>query len=351
MVPTRPARFARRHRGRRSGVAIAGLALSAAVALAGCSAPADDSASSSAPAPEAGALPVTIEHNYGSTTISTPVTRVAAMGVGDGDTLLALGFQPVAMAPFGPPAKVRTPWTEKLLGSNEPVSLPEASQQFGNEIAKALSTNPDLITAVGAAPTKEQYDKLAAAVPTITRPTNYPDWQVPWDVQAAEIGRAVGLPHKATETITATKKHVADLAAAHPQLEGKTAVAVSASPDGTISIFGPGDGREQILESYGLTFPEGLKSAVTSGFYGSISAENIGMLNQADVVVVLDWQGANDQLRKNANWTGQPFVTGGRTTYINQEVGTAMGVPTVLSIPWIADQSIAQIADAAGHAS
>ncbi|MGC5247495.1 ABC transporter substrate-binding protein [Gordonia sp. DT219] len=326
------------------------MVLTAAIGLAACSAPAEDHTTPGAPSPESGALPVTIEHNYGSTTISKPVTRVAAMGVGDADTLLALGFRPVAAAPFGSPANVRTPWNEKLLGSDEPVALPEASQQFGNEIAKALSTDPDLVTAVGAAPTKEQYAKLAAAVPTITRPANHPDWQVPWDVQATEIGRAVGRPGAVAAKIGETSKHVAGLAAAHPELKDKTAVAVTASPDGTISIFGPGDGRQQILASYGLRFPDGLKSAVTSGFYGSIAPENIGLLNQADVVVVLDWQGANDQIRKNSAWNAQPFVTGGRTVYLDQEVGTAMGVPTVLSIPWIADQSIGRIATAAGRA-
>lgn len=335
---------------RRPRSTLAAVAVAAALGLAACSAPAEEKSSASAPPPEAGALPVTIDHRYGATTISGPVTRVAAMGLGDSDTLLALGFAPVAVAPFGSPARVRTPWNSALLGPHEPVALPEASTQFGNEIAKALGTTPDLITAVGAAPTKEQYDKLAAAVPTITRPANYADWLVPWDVQATEIGRAVGLPDAAATKIAETKKHVAELIAKHPELQGKTAVAVTASPDGSVSIFGPGDGRPQILESYGLAFPDGLRSSVTSGFYGTLSPETIGLLNEADIVVALDWEGANDRLRTNQNWTGQPFVTGGRTVYLNQEISTAMGVPTVLSIPWIADQSVAQIAAVAAKA-
>lgn len=338
-----------RHRSRM--FAAVGLAMAAAIAIAGCSAPDEEAASSSAaPSAEAGALPVTIEHQFGTTTISEPVSRVAAMGVGDGDTLLALGFQPTAVATFGTPAEAKTAWN-KSLWTTDPVALPEASTAFGNEIAKTLATNPQLITAVGADPTQEQYDKLAAAVPTITRPKGSTVWQVPWEDQATEIGKAVGMPEAVAAKIAEAKSHVTDKAAEYPALKGKTAVALTASADGSVSIFGPGDSRQQILESYGLTFPEGLKSAINSGFYGTISAENINLLDQADVIVVLDWEGANDQIKKNANWNRQAFVTQGRTVYINQEVGTAMGVGTVLSIPWIADQTVEPIAAAAGKAT
>ena len=325
--------------------------MSAAIALAGCSAPdQEESSTASVPTPESGALPATIEHIYGSTTIAKPVTRVAAMGLGDGDTLLALGFQPVAVATFGQPPKAKAAWNSSLW-TTDPVVLPDASTAFGDEIAKTLATNPDLITAVGADPTKEQYDNLSKAVNTITRPKGTSAWQVPWDDQATEIGAAVGMPEAVKTKINEAKSHVSGLVAKHPELKGKTGVAITASPDGSISIFGPGDGRQQILESYGLSFPEGLKSAVTNGFYGSISPENISLLDQADVIVALDWQGANDQLKANAAWNRQPFVTSGRMVYINQEVGTVMGVPSVLSIPWIADQAVAQIAGAASKAT
>ena len=318
--------------------------------LVGCSAPdeQEDSAGSSAPAAEPGALPVTIEHKYGSTTISTQPSRVAAMGVGDGDTLLALGITPTTIAPFADPTQRSAPWNAELLGDAKPEILPNVSAEFGAQISKALSTNPQLVTAVGAAPTREQYDTLSRAVPTIVRPAQYQDWQVPWDVQTTEIGKAVGLPDAASKKIAESKKHVADLVAQHPELKGKTGVVVTGSTDGGVSIYGPGDGRAQMLADYGLSFPESLKPTITSGFYGSISAERLDMLNAADVVVTVDWSGANAKLKADPTWNRQAYVTQGRTVYLDQQVGSAMSVPTVLTVPWVADQAVAPIAEAAG---
>ncbi|RPA56897.1 hypothetical protein EF294_20140 [Gordonia oryzae] len=87
------------------------------------------------------------------------------------------------------------------------------------------------------------------------------------------------------------------------------------------------------------------------GFYRSISADTISMRRQADVVL-LDRQSANDRLRETTNWTGQPFVIGGRSTLVNPEFGIARGAcRQCCPISWIAAQSIAQIADPAGHAT
>lgn len=342
-------RTVRRSRRRNLTIAALGIAVSATLGVSACSAPADeeDTAAASAPAPEAGALPVTIDHVYGSTTISEAVTRVAAMGVGDADTLLALGITPTTIAPFADPTKRVTPWNKDLLGDKEPVILPNVSSEFGDQIAKALATNPQLITAVGAAPTKEQYTKLSEAVPTIAHSAGYPDWQVPWDVQTTEIGKAVGQPKAAAAKIAETKAALAKIKSDHPEFTGKTGVVVVRGEDGSISIYGAGDGRGQTLIDYGLAFPDALTSAITSGFYGTISAENIPMLNNADVIVAVDWQGSNDKLKADAAWNRQPFVTGGRVVYLNQEVGSAMSVPTVLTIPWVAGQSVSSIAAAA----
>ncbi|GAA3701960.1 hypothetical protein GCM10022238_16770 [Gordonia hankookensis] len=270
-------------------LAAVGLTAAAALVVGACSAPDEDSAtSSSMPTAEAGSIPTTIQHAYGSTTISKQPSRVAAMGVGDADTLLALGVTPTTVAPFGDPPARSTPWNADLLGDAQPVVLPNAAADFGNQIPNALATNPDLITAIGAAPTQEQYDVLTKAAPTIVRPKEYPDWQIPWDVQTTEIGRAVGLPATAQRKIDETKAYLADVRAKHPEFAGKTAAVVSGLPTGAVSIYSAQDGRGQTLTDYGFSFPESLKPAITNGFYGEISAENLSMLNDVDVVVAVD---------------------------------------------------------------
>ena len=330
-------------------LATAAVALAAALGVAACSAPdetADTSGAASAPPPEPGAIPVTIDHQYGSTTIDRAPTRVAAMGVGDADNLLALGVTPTTIAPFAAPDQQKAPWNERLIGDSDPVVLNNVSAQFGDEIARALATNPDLITAVGAAPTREQYDKVAAAAPTIVRPGNFPDWQVPWDVQATEIGRAIGQPQAAERKIADVKAQLAEIRDQRPQFAGKTGVVVTSAPNGGVTVYGGGDGRAQTLSDYGLTFPEQLRPVLTGGFYGELPAENMDLLNSADVVVVVDWDGGNSRLQSDARWSQLPVVTQGRVVYLDQQVGSAMSVPSLLSIPWVAEQAIGPITDA-----
>ena len=61
-----------------------------------------------------------------------------------------------------------------------------------------------------------------------------------------------------------------------------------------------------------------------------------------------DWSGANAKLKADPTWNRQAYVAQGRTVYLDQQVGSAMSVPTVLTVPWVADQAVAPIAEAAG---
>ena len=86
---------------------------------------------------------------------------------------------------------------------------------------------------------------------------------------------------------------------------------------------------------------------MTSGFYGDLPAESLNLLDSADVVVAVDWQGSNDQLKANAAFNRLAVAQSGRVVYLPQEVGSAMSVPTVLTIPWVAEQAVEPIAAAA----
>ncbi|GAC68146.1 ABC transporter substrate-binding protein [Gordonia soli] len=321
----------------------------AALTITACSAPDEsgsDSDSASVPTAEAGAYPVTIDHVFGKTTIDSQRKRVAAMGVGDADNLLALGVKPVTIATFADPDATSSPWNADLIGDTSPTVLPNTSSEFGGQIAKALSTNPDLITAVGAVPTREQYDTLAKTTPTILRPTGATAWETPWDVQVTEIGKAVGLPKAAEAKVAETKKYLTDVQNQHPQFAGKTGVVVTGAPNGGVSIYSEGDGRGQTLTGYGLKFPEQLRSAITNGFYGELAAESLNRLDSADVVVAVDWAGSNDKLRADPAFQRTAAAREGRVVYLDQEVGSAMSVPTVLTIPWVGSRAVGPIADA-----
>ncbi len=73
--------------------------IAATTIVTSCSAP-DESAGDAArvPAPEPGAIPVTVQQAYAPAVVDRAPTRIAAMGVWDGDTLLALGVIPTTIA-------------------------------------------------------------------------------------------------------------------------------------------------------------------------------------------------------------------------------------------------------------
>ncbi|AZZ80988.1 ABC transporter substrate-binding protein [Gordonia alkanivorans] len=333
---------------RLSGIVLA--ATVAALVVSSCAAPeekvADDSAS--VPAPETGSIPVTVQQAYAPVVVEKAPTRIAALGVGDGDTLLALGVMPTTIAPFADPDQATAPWNADLIGDSQPVVLANTSAALGNEIPKALATSPDLITAVGADPTRDQFDLLTKTAPTILRPAQYKPWQVPWNAQTIQIGTAIGQPDLARRKVGETEAFLADIRAKNPQFAGKTAVVVTASPTGGVSVYGPEDGRAQTVAGYGLTFPTVLRDTITSGFYGELPAESLDRLDAADIVVAVDWEGSNDKLRSNPAFTRLEVARSGRVAYLPQEVGSAMSVPTLLTIPWVADQAVGPIAEAAG---
>lgn len=320
------------------------LALLGAVVIAGlvaaCSPPDETDEVGPQVAPEAGALPVTLEQVYAPVTVENGTARIAAMGVGDADTLLALWIKPTAIATFGDPKQTTSPWNAELIGDSSPTYLPTVSSEFGTAIDTTLATDPGLITAIGADPSREQFNSLRKVAPTVLRPAQFSAWQVPWEAQATQVGKAVGLPKATAAKIAETNALLAGLRRDHPQFAGKTAVVVTGAPDGTVSIYSGGDGRGQTLAGYGFTFPPALQPALTNGFYGSLSAERLDLLDSADLVVAVDWQGSNDQLRRNAAFTSLDVVRSGRVAYLDQEVGTAMSVPTVLTIPWVAGKAL-----------
>jgi iron complex transport system substrate-binding protein len=321
--------------------AVASVAVAALVGMTACSAPDEDNNDSgSSVAAEEGAFPVTIEQNYKAVTIDSEPSTIATLGPGDADILLALGITPATMVPFSDPEAKRVvePWNEELIGDSQPVVLGNASANLGEEIPKALATNPDLIVAVNNTVSEEQFNNLTKVAPTVVRGTEFKDWQVPWDASTAEIGKAVGQPEATEKLIAETKAKFDEAQEKYPNMVGKKSAVIVGGADGSVYVYGPGDGRGQTLVSLGQVFPDEFKPLLGDNFYGSISSENLNMLNALDTAVVVDWSGSSDQLKSNPVFANLDIVKRGDVVYVDQLTGSAMSVPTVLTIPWVIDR-------------
>ena len=140
--------------------------------LAGCS-----SAAPEAAAPEA----VTVQHQFGSTTVPPNPQRVVSAGYTEHDTLLALGVTPVAVTDwYGDQPHATWPWARDELGSATPTVL---TAKDGADFEAIAAQRPDLIVATNAGLDQAQYDRLAVIAPTVAQPAGGSAYFAPWDTQ------------------------------------------------------------------------------------------------------------------------------------------------------------------------
>ncbi len=193
-------------------------ALAAIALLAGCQSSTESTASEgTTQLAEAGALPVTVDHAYGSTTIETEPQRIVTIGWNSQDSVLALGKTPVAMESFSGGAGLENgilPWDEELLGDVEPTLLDSTS---GVPFEQILALEPDVIIAVVSGITEDDYARLSQIAPTI--PFKETAWATTWQEQLSTIGSVLGQPKRAAELIEETDDSIADLAAGSPESE------------------------------------------------------------------------------------------------------------------------------------
>lgn len=315
----------------------------AALVLAACSTgPTGASApsASTSTSADAAAFPVTIEHAYGSTTVTKAPTRIATVGWADADTLAALGIVPVG-APkitWGGNDAGSTDWFDEQVEEigADASGMTRYDDSAGIPFDDIAATTPDLILGLSSGVSQEDYDKLSKIAPTV--PWTEKAWGTPWQDQVAAIGQAVGKPSEAAALTASTEKTIADAVAANPEIKGKTAAWAWFTPTdlSTIGLYTTSDLRPQMLREFGFadspTVAE-LSAKDPSAFTANLSAEKASSL-QADVVVFYAEQGAGaEELRKNALIGRIPALEDGHyVASADNEVALSMSLPSPLSV-------------------
>lgn len=272
--------------------------------------------------------------------------RVASLGLGDVDTLLALGITPVAIAPWGAqgdgdPSGVG-PWAKEMLGDARPTTIYNTASGFTADVLEQVAaTGPTQIIAVNQAVDVQAQDSLENIAPTTLKPSGYEDWQIPWDKQVETIAAAVDKAPEGEKLIEDTKKAFSDFKADHPELEGKRA-AIVMPYEGKIGLYTAGDGRGQFIESLGFTIPEDLQGDGSS-FFVDYAPENYAALNDVDYLFVLDYNGAVDALKNTPAFANLDVVRDGRVRYLETDAGNAMSMPNPVTIPWAIEKFAEQL--------
>lgn len=334
----------------------------ATLLLAACGAPAAPAettnpspAVANSPSPEATpstatAFPVTIEHKFGSTEIARRPERVVALGYSDQDPMLALGIKPVAVRYwFGDPSIGVWPWAQDELGDAEPEVLNMPFGELNFEAIAALQ--PDLITAVSAGITGEEYETLSEIAPTVAQSGEYVDFGVPWQEQTQVIGRALGEEERAREMVAEMEARFDQVRAEHPEFTGATAAIAAPTGDGQFYFSGPQHERQRFLTSLGFMLPDELAQIAGDAFYGTISGERLDLLDTDVLIWTVTSAEERAAIEDNPLYQQLDVAQDGRAIFLDISgngdlAGPALVFSSVLSLPVVFDELMPQLAAA-----
>jgi iron complex transport system substrate-binding protein len=321
------------------------------MALAACgggssgTAPPPTPAGPAAPA-ENGAFPATITHEFGQTVVPAAPQRVVSLGYTDQDAILALGVVPVAIREFtGNQPSATWPWAQDELQGQQPQVLPVG--EVGTEQIAAL--RPDLIVGISAGLTQEQYDTFSRIAPTIAQPAGFVDYGTPWQDATRLTGAALGKSAEAEQLVTELEGRFAAARQQYPVLAGKTAAATRPSTAGPANFFvwSSQDLRGRFLTELGLTIPAEFDQLAGDQFYADISAEELGKLDQADVVLLVAASPAErEAFTSLPGYPALQVVQQDRVVTLDEQQAAALSFSSVLSLPVVLDALPPQIAAA-----
>ncbi|MCZ2824646.1 MULTISPECIES: iron-siderophore ABC transporter substrate-binding protein [unclassified Modestobacter] len=334
------------------------VAVSTATLLAGGLAACSSSSSGDeAEAAAADFTPITVEHAFGTTTIDSEPERVATVNWANHEVPLALGVVPVGMAAanFGDDdGDGMLPWvSERLeeLGGETPVLFDETD---GIDFEAVADTDPDVILAAYSGLTQEDYDTLSEIAPVVA----YPEapWATPWREMIEVNAAGMGMAEEGEELIGDIEQDIADTVAEHPELEGKSTMFlthVDTADLSEVSYYTPYDTRSAFFEDLGLSTPSSVAAASTDSeqFSGTVSAEQVDVFDDVDIIVTYGGQELVDALNADPLLSQIPAVANGAIVLLpDTPLGTAAN-PTPLAISWVLEDYVAMLAEAADKAA
>ena len=338
-------------RGSRSAALLASVLLVLGLATACGSGPSSGTtpaaAASDGSGPDASAFPVTLPNKFGSTTVTAAPKRIVTVGLTDQDAVLALGQVPVATTEWlGGYKGAIGPWAADELGG-APVPTVLKDPGTGPQVEKIAALHPDLILALYAGLTEDQYRTLSKIAPVVAAPKGYADYGIPWQRQTELIGQALGRADRAKQLVAGVTADFTAAAAAHPRFA--TSTAVMATPYQGFFVYGSQDARTRMLTSLGFKLPADLDKAIGNQFGADLSEERTDLLDTGAIVWLVG-NPAKDEATLHADklYGGLDVVKQGREVFVedSSDFGNAVSFVSVLSLPYTLDRLVPQLAAA-----
>ena len=297
----------------------------------------------------AGTFPVTVTHKLGTAEIESQPKRIVALGEVDQDALLALGVTPVGMAELtGVQEDGLSPWTAPKLTGTKPALLKAGEAGFNlEEIAKL---RPDLILAAGDFYIDKEYEKLSKLAPTVAYQTG--PAEDAWQQITLQVAKAIGRPDDGKALVGRVDGQIAQVKEKHPELKGKEFAFTSVMPNGNIGVMkSPEDTSVKLLSQFGMVLPESLKNLPGEGFAAELSMEKVSELDK-DVLVshYNDDPATQKKIEDSKLFADLDVVKRGSYVAIDLKAFWPLRTPTPLAVPYVIDQVVPKIAEAAAKA-
>jgi iron complex transport system substrate-binding protein len=286
---------------------------------------------------------VTIAHAFGETEITGTPERVVSVGFNDHDTLLALGVTPVGVRDwYGEQPSATWPWAQDELGDAEPAVLP--STAIEPEAVAAL--DPDLIVGIFSGMTQQEYDLLSRIAPTVARPADDRDYGTPWRDVTRTYGEALGRSDRAEEVIAEVDAQIAAARAANPAFAGAEGAVVFLA-EGHLGAYASADLRSRLLTDLGFMIPPAIDDAAAGGFFAPVSLEQAELVDNDVLVWITATEAEIGAIRDLPVRAALDAGREGREVFLPFELNGAMSFSSPLSIPYLLDGLVPELAAAA----
>lgn len=317
--------------------------------LVACASPADSGNGTSASPSGTDTFPVTITSALGDAVIPEQPERVATWGWSAQDAVLALGVVPVAMPAFAYGGIDGVlPWDAEAISDldGETPTLLTGGDSGEPNIEEFVEARPDVILAPYSGLTQEQYDALSKVAPVVA----YPDqrWATSWEDQTSIVGQALGLSKEAAELIDQVDAGIADLASQFPALQGTSFAYGANNQPELFNVFRDDDPRVQLLTQLGMEVAPSVEELAPAGddsYFYPLGFENLNRLESDVLVAYFGTQADVDAFVADPLVAAMPQVQQNRfAPIVGESFVMASSAPTVLSIPWMLDQYVPQLA-------
>ena len=270
----------------------------------------------------------TIDTKFGQVEITEQPQRIVALGWGDAETVLSLGFEPVGASDwlaFGEDGV--GPWLE---GAYETSPTIIGTMELDYEQIAALE--PDLILDVKSSGDEERHKRLSEITTTVGVPDGGENYLTSSEDQVRMIAKALGKEDEGEMLLKEVEMAFEKAAVENPEFSEKTIV-VGAYDSSGFGAYVEGDSRIDFATRLGFKTKEEIEELDNENFFISVSDEQLELLD-ADLTVILPIWTNPSEVTNHALYQKIPSVLDGRSIILDADTSNAFSMGTIPALLW-----------------